>query len=64
MPVRAICGMVNKSDPYTMAFGGVATGSMKAALAASVAGTVSKNGFCPIPSATEAMTGKKAAMTS
>ena len=41
-----------------MAFGGVATGSMKAQLAARHTGTVSDTGSTPMPTATEPKTGK------
>ena len=41
-----------------MAFGGVATGNMKAQLAAKHTGTVSDTGRTPIPTATAPKTGK------
>ena len=47
--------------PYTIAFGGVATGSMKAPLAASAAGAARTRGSCPIASATAPSTGRKVA---
>ena len=42
-----------------MAFGGVATGNIKAQLAAKQTGTVSDTGSTPIPIATAPKTGKK-----
>ena len=41
-PALIICGMVTIREPNTIAFGGVATGIMKAQLAAMVAGKISK----------------------
>ena len=37
-PARIISGIVNFPDPNTMAFGGVATGSIKARLDANTSG--------------------------
>ena len=39
-PARIISMILNRLDPYTMAFGGVATGSIKAQLAAKTTGIV------------------------
>ena len=44
-----------------MAFGGVATGSIKAQLAAMAAGINRTNGFCPMLMARDAIIGKNAA---
>ena len=43
-PTRAISGSRTRPEPYTTAFGGVATGSMNAQEAARVAGNISING--------------------
>ena len=48
-PLLTICGIVTYPEPKTIAFGGVATGNMKAQDAAIAAGTISKSGFCPKP---------------
>src|SRR3970040_474418 len=61
-PARAICGTVTAPVPYTIAFGGVATGSMNAQLAASAAGTASINGSTPIAVASDPTTGRNAAV--
>jgi len=47
IPALAICGMLNLPVENTIAFGGVATGSMNAQLAAMVIGTVSTIGGTP-----------------
>ena len=44
-PARIISMILNRLDPYTMAFGGVATGSIKAQLAAIVDGMAINNGL-------------------
>ena len=41
MPARHICDTEMRPEPKTIAFGGVATGNMKAQLAAIAAGTIS-----------------------
>ena len=46
-PAFAICGILIVPVENTMALGGVATGSMKAQLAAIVIGTVSTSGGTP-----------------
>ena len=43
-PARIISMILNRLDPYTMAFGGVATGSIKAQLAAKTTGIVKTSG--------------------
>ena len=53
--------MVTLPVPKTMALGGVPTGSMKAQVAASVAGISSSIGSAPIPSATPPRIGMKVA---
>ena len=53
--------MVKTPDENTMAFGGVATGSINAQLAASVTGTHNTNGSMPDCAAIAAMTGRKVA---
>jgi len=50
--------MLNLPEPYTIALGGVATGSIKAQLAAKQTGTVSDTGRTPIPTATAPKTGR------
>ena len=47
-PFRAISITLNLPDPNTMALGGVATGSINAHDAATVAGTIKKNGCSPM----------------
>ena len=54
-----IVAIVNLLDPYTIAFGGVATGSIKAQLAARQTGTVKETGRIPIAIARAPNTGKK-----
>ena len=51
--------IVNLLEPYTIAFGGVATGSINAQLAAKHTGTVSETGKTPIAIANAPNTGKK-----
>jgi hypothetical protein len=51
--------MVNLPDPKTIAFGGVATGSINAQLAAKTTGMVSATGAIPRATATAPTTGKK-----
>ena len=58
-PARIISMILNRLDPYTMAFGGVATGSIKAQLAAKTTGIVKTSGAIPIATATAPKTGKK-----
>src|SRR5690625_7548664 len=60
-PALAIWGIVTLPLPYIMAFGGVATGSINAQLAAMVAGMTKSIGSCPIPMAEEARIGRNAA---
>jgi hypothetical protein len=61
-PALIILGIVNKPDPNTIAFGGVATGSMKAQLAANVTGAAKIIGFIPISIAIAPMTGRNVAV--
>ena len=61
IPARAICGTVTMPEPNTIALGGVATGIMKAQLAANAAGTAKSSGLCPMQSPSEATTGKNTA---
>jgi len=44
IPLETISGIVKYPDPKTTAFGGVATGSMKAHEAATAAPTIKPNG--------------------
>ena len=44
IPLETISGIVKYPDPKTTAFGGVATGSMKANEAATAAPTIKPNG--------------------
>jgi len=57
-PAFIISGMVNFPEPYTIAFGGVATGSMNAQLAASTTGIANVTGKIPIATATAPTTGR------
>ena len=57
-PAFIIVAIVNLPDPQTIAFGGVATGNIKAQLAARQTGTVSDTGSTPMPIATAPKTGK------
>ena len=52
-------GMVNLPEPKTMALGGVATGNMKAQLAAKTTGIVRATGAMPKATATAPTTGRK-----
>ena len=68
MPIRfnhsppfAICGICTYPEPYAIAFGGVATGSMNAHVAAIATGIASSIGSIPIPTATAVATGRKVA---
>ena len=61
-PARTISGMVKTPEEKTMAFGGVATGNMKAQLAANVTGTQRISGSIPDCAAIAAMTGKNVAV--
>ncbi len=61
-PAFIIVAIVNLPDPYTIAFGGVATGSIKAQLAASTVGIAKSKGFSPNPMAIDANMGKKVAV--
>ena len=56
-PSRAIVLMVSRSDPNTMALGGVATGNMKAKLQLIVAGTMISFGSISAASAAAARIG-------
>ena len=58
-PALIIVAIVNLLDPYTIALGGVATGSMNAQLAAKHTGTVKETGRTPIAIARAPNTGKK-----
>ena len=58
-PARIISGIENLFAPKTIAFGGVATGSIKAQLAARQTGTVRETGRTPMPTATAPNTGRK-----
>ena len=44
-PALAICGIETNPLPKTIAFGGVATGNINAALAANVTGIANSSGF-------------------
>ena len=57
-PARIISGIENLFAPKTIAFGGVATGSIKAQLAARTTGMVRETGSTPIDTATAPTTGK------
>ena len=57
-PARIISGIENLFAPKTIAFGGVATGSIKAQLAARTTGMVRETGSTPIDIATAPTTGK------
>ena len=57
-PALIIVAIVNLLDPYTIAFGGVATGNIKAQLAAKHTGTVKETGRTPIAIAKAPNTGK------
>ena len=59
---RLICRSRIRPDPNTIAFGGVATGSINAQLAAMVAGITSISGSMPRPTATANSTGIKVAV--
>ena len=61
-PALAICGTLIKPDPKTIAFGGVATGSIKAHEAANVAPTISKYGCTPSITAVGANIGRSMAV--
>ena len=58
-PALIIVAIVNLLDPYTIALGGVATGSMNAQLAAKHTGTVKETGRTPMAIASAPNTGKK-----
>tara|TARA_B100000035_G_C20854367_1_gene488897 strand:- start:12 stop:356 length:345 start_codon:yes stop_codon:yes gene_type:complete len=58
-PALIIVAIVNLLDPYTIAFGGVATGNINAQLAAKHTGTVRETGRTPIAIAKAPNTGKK-----
>merc|ERR1711971_752646 len=58
-PVFAMVAMVTRPLEKTMAFGGVAIGSMKALLAASVAGRRSRPGSMPMEQASLPSTGRR-----
>jgi len=60
-PARAIWAMRMRSEPNTTAFGGVATGSMKAQLAAIAAGTIRASVSTPSAGARPARIGMKVA---
>ena len=62
IPALIILGILNKPEPNTMALGGVATGNIKAQLAAKVIGAAKITGFIPISIAIAPMTGKKVAV--
>ncbi len=61
-PARLICGIDTCPEPNTMAFGGVATGSIKAQLAAIPAGTMIRSGSISSPTATAYSTGTSVAV--
>ena len=61
-PARIMSEMVRTPDEKTIAFGGVATGSIKAQLAASVTGTQSTSGSIPDEAAIAAITGSNVAV--
>ena len=56
-PARIMSQMAILPEPNTIPFGGVDMGSMKAQLAANVAGKANKIGFAFIPTAMEHMIG-------
>ena len=58
MPALIIIAIVNLLEPYTMAFGGVATGNINAQLAAKQTGMVKDTGKIPIATAMPPKTGK------
>ena len=58
-PAFIIVAIVNLPEPQTIAFGGVATGNIKAQLAARQTGTVKETGNIPKPTATAPKTSKK-----
>ena len=58
IPARIIVAIVNLFEPYTIAFGGVATGNINAQLAAKHTGIVSDTGNTPIATATPPKTGR------
>ncbi len=58
IPARIIVAIVNLFEPYTIAFGGVATGNINAQLAAKHTGIVSDTGNTPIAIATPPKTGR------
>ena len=58
IPTLAISGIRRRWVPKIIALGGVATGSMKAHDAATVAGTISTRGFTPTTVLNEAMIGR------
>ena len=62
IPARTIFGIVSIPEPKTIAFGGVATGSMKAQLAAKVTGTASTIGSKPDSMAMAPTTGRNVAV--
>src|SRR5690554_476556 len=61
-PAFDISGIVIFPLPYTIALGGVATGSINAQLAPNTTGIANNKGFSPKPIATEANIGKNAAV--
>jgi hypothetical protein len=62
IPALLICEIVMRPLLKTMALGGVATGSIKAQLAAMVVGTTNVSTSTPIPTAMDATIGIKAAV--
>ena len=62
IPVRIISGIFKYPEPKTMAFGGVATGSIKAQDAATVIPTINVNGWTSKIKAIGAITGKSIAV--
>ena len=61
-PALIIIGILNKPEPKTIAFGGVATGSIKAQLAAKVTGAANIIGLMPISIAIAPITGRNVAV--
>ena len=62
IPALIILGIFKRPEPNTMALGGVATGNIKAQLAAKVTGAAKIIGFIPISIAIAPITGKKVAV--
>ena len=57
-PARAMCGTVTAPELKIMALGGVATGIMKAQLAAKATGTINVKGLTETDTAKDAASGR------